>query len=91
VLLKHLAFCVITQGSDVDEAAQVELLRAEHRHAGQLGRAMRIAAGLEMLRSGKAGVEADFWYCRRKPGLPPLTAGDGGVTWFKIDREKPLN
>lgn len=36
VLLKDLALRVVTQSADIDEAAQVELLRAEHRHAGQL-------------------------------------------------------
>jgi hypothetical protein len=34
---ENLALGVVAQGADVDEAAQVELFRAEHRHVGQLG------------------------------------------------------
>lgn len=35
--LKDLALCVVAQGTDVDETAQIELLGAEHRHGGRSG------------------------------------------------------
>ena len=34
VLRKDLAFCMVADNSDIDKAAQVELLRSEHRHLG---------------------------------------------------------
>lgn len=35
--LKDLALCVVAQGTDIDETAQIELLGAEHRHGGRSG------------------------------------------------------
>ena len=36
VLRKDLPLCMVADNSDIDEAAQVELLRSEHRHLGCL-------------------------------------------------------
>jgi hypothetical protein len=38
--LEDLALCVVAQGSDVNEAAQIELLGAEHRHDGRFWRGL---------------------------------------------------
>lgn len=39
--LKDLSLCVVAQGADVDETAQIELLGAEHRHGGRFRRGCR--------------------------------------------------
>ena len=37
VLFEDLALGVVAQGAHIDEAAQIELFGAEHRHLGRIG------------------------------------------------------